>query len=116
MVRVGKTLPQDGTLLVPGGKKAVQDGRWLVLDGKEWVLDDRELVRDGKQGGRAHCILGGRSAARLRTQLWPGNHRRLLCRSRSARMDIMLLLVLMSKMDRNYDLNSELLIYGIFWN
>ena len=99
MVRVDKTLLRDGTLLVPGGRERAQDaGRWLVLDGKEWVLDDRGLVLDGKQGGLARCILGGRSVARLRTQLWPGNHRRLLCRSRSARIDIMLLLVLMSRM------------------
>ena len=99
MVRVDKTLLRDGTLLVPGDRERAQDaGRWLVLDGKEWVLDDRGLVLDGKQGGLARCILGGRSAARLRTQLWPGNRRRLLCRSRSARIDIMLLLVLMSRM------------------
>ena len=98
--RVGRSLPQDGSLWAPGGREVVQDaggGRWLVLDGKEWVPDDRGLVLDGKQGV-AHCILGARSAARPRTQLWPGNRRRLLCRSRSARIDIMLLLVLMSRM------------------
>ena len=98
VVRVGKTLLRDGTLLVPGGRERAQDaGRWLVLDGKEWVLDDRGLVLDGKQG-LAHCILGGRSAARPRTQLWPGNRRRLLCRSRSAEIDMMVLPVLMSRM------------------
>ena len=78
----------------------VQDaggGRWLVLDGKEGVLDDRGLVQEGKQE-LVHCILGGRSAARPRTQLWPGNRRRLLCRSRSAGIDMMVLLVVMNRM------------------
>ena len=99
-VRVGRISPQDGSLWAPGGREVVQDaggGRRLVLDGKEWVLDDRGLVLDGKQG-LAHCILGGRSAARPRTQLWPGNRRRLLCRSRSAEIDMMGLPVLMSRM------------------
>ena len=91
LVRAGRSWPQDGTLWAPGCTELVQDaggGRWLVLDGKEWVLDDKGLVLDGNWG-LARCILGGRSAARPRTQLWPGNHRRQLCRSRSAGIDTM---------------------------
>ena len=91
VVRAGRSSPQDGTLWAPGCTELVQDaggGRWLVLDGKEWVLDDKGLVLDGNWG-LARCILGGRSAARPRTQLWPGNRRCQLCRSRSAGIDTM---------------------------
>ena len=87
----------------------VQDGRWLVLDGKEWVLDDKGLVLDGKQG-LAHCILGGRSAVRLHTRLWPGNHRRPLCRSRSGGIDMMLLLVLMRRMVTMFKIVNHLIL------
>ena len=90
-LRVGRSLPQDGSLWALGGREVVLDaggGRWLVLDGKEWVLDDKGLVLDGNWG-LARCILGGRSAARPRTQLWPGNRRCQLCRSRSAGIDTM---------------------------
>ena len=89
VVRAGRSSPQDGTLWALSGTELVQDaggGRWLVLDGKEWVLDDKGLVLDGKPG-LAHCILGGRSAVRLRTRLWRGNHRRQLGRSRSGDVD-----------------------------
>ena len=90
----------------------VQDGRWLVLDGKEWVLDDKRLVLDGKQG-LAHCILGGRSAVRLHTRLWPGNHRRLLCRSRSGGIDMMVLLVLMRRMVTMFKIVNHSVLYII---
>ena len=84
--RVGRNLLQDGILLAQGGRLVVLDGRLVLLDGKRWVLDDKGLVLDGKPG-LAHCILGGRSAVRLRTRLWRGNHRRQLGRSRSGDVD-----------------------------
>ena len=84
--RVGRNLLQDGILLAQCGRLVVLDGRLVLLDGKRWVLDDKGLVLDGKPG-LAHCILGGRSAVRLRTRLWRGNHRRQLGRSRSEDVD-----------------------------
>ena len=84
--RVGRNLLRDGILLAQCGRLVVLDGRLVLLDGKRWVLDDKGLVLDGKPG-LAHCILGGRSAVRLRTRLWRGNHRRQLGRSRSVDVD-----------------------------
>ena len=87
-VRARRNWPQDGARWVRDGTLVVRDARrLLVLDGRQWVLDDMGLVLDGKWG-LAHCILGGRSAARLRTQLWRGNHRRRRGTSRSGEVEM----------------------------